>query len=184
MEAPAFVIPIGLGDRYVIFVWFELPFCLYLPYGHYEVRMADLNKSKLALIQLDKKTRTREARFPMLGPGQGEMWRDRRGRFRYSTVIVYMPYSDAASPDLDKMMDFMPEQRYLFYALEYVKRLLRVYRLATGDYYIPLLAMEDIWHYFAVGIADTEREPVQGKWIPKGVGEPEVNLLPDKPPRR
>lgn len=182
MEAPAFVIPIGLGDRYVIFVWFELPFCLYLPYGHYEVRMADLNEGKPALIQLDKKTRARRARFPMIAPGQGEMWRDRRGRFRYSSAMVYMPYSDAAGPDLDRMMDFMPEQRYLFYALEYVNRLLRVYRLVTGDYYIPLLATEDIGHYLGIGIADTQREPVQGKWMPKGVGEPEVNLLPDKRP--
>jgi len=181
MEAPEFVIPIGLGERYLIAVWVQLPFCLYLSYGHYEVRMANLNEGRPALIQLDKKTRAREARFAMLPPGKGEMWRDRRGTFRYSTAIVYMPYSDAASADVEKMMDFMPTQTYLSYAIEYVNRLLRVYRLVTGDYYIPTLAMEDIWYYFGIGIADTGRKPVQMRWTPMGAGEPEVNLLPDKP---
>jgi hypothetical protein len=182
MEAPEFVIPIGLGERYLIAVWFELPFCLYLPHGHYEVRMAQLNEGRPALIQLDKKTRPREARFAMLPPGEGEMWRDRRGTFRYSSAIIYMPYSDAASPDLEKMMDFMPTQTYLSYAIEYMNRLLRVYRLVTGDYYIPALAIEDIWHYFGVGIADAGSQPVQMRYMPMGVGEPEVNLLPDKRP--
>ena len=182
MEQPEFAIPVGWDEQYVVAVWYVLPFCLYLPFDHYEVRIARLNSGRPALIQVGKKTRRREARFAMLPPGQGEMWRDRRGTFRYSSAVVYMPYSDVAEPDLEKMLDFMPSRTYLTYALEYVNRLLRVYRLVTGDYYIPTLAMEDVGHYFGLGIADTKSEPVRAVWTPMGRGEPEVNLLPDKSP--
>lgn len=184
MEQPEFSIPVGWEERYVVIVWYLLPFCVYLPYDHYEVRMASLNSGRPALIQLDKKARRHEAHFPILSPGRGEMWRDRRGTFRYSSAVVYMPYSDAAQPDLDRMLQFMPSRTYLMYALAYVNRLLRVYRLVTGDYYVPTLAMEDVEHYFGLGIADTQSQPVRAVWTPMGRGEPEVNLLPDKPPEQ
>lgn len=180
MQAPDFDIPAVWPERYVVGVWYLLPFCLYLPNDHYEVRMPALNEGRPALIQLDKRSRTPEARFALLPPGRGEMWRDRWGRYRYSTAVVYMPYSDAADGDLKKMLEFFPEGAYLSYALDYVNRLLRVYRFVTADYYIPTLAMEDVDLYFGVAIADTGATRLRAVWTPKGRGEPGVNLLPDK----
>ena len=182
MEKPAFVVPVGWEERYAVAVWYVLPFCLYVPYDHYEVRLRGLNRGRSALVELDQRTRQPEVPFAMLPADTGEMWRDRRGLFRFSTAVVWMPYIDAPGRDLEKLLEFMPTQRYLEYAMEYLNRFLRVYRAVTADYYIPTLALEDVWNYFGIGVADTGRKPAQIVWTPMGAGQPDVNLLPDKPP--
>ena len=183
MHQPEFAIPLGWrGERYLIAVYYALPFCLYLPYDHYEVVMSQLNQGRPALIQLDKRTRTPEIAFGMLPPGKGEKWRDAGGKFRYSTAIVWMPYTDEITFDLRHWVDFAHREQYALYALQYLNRLVRVYRFVTADYYIPRLSMEDVDSYFGVALADTASTRPKLEWLPMGRGEPDVSLLPDKPP--
>jgi len=183
MQQPAFAIPVGWRDeRYLVAVWYVLPFSLYLPYGHYEVTVSQVNDGRPALIQLDKRTRRPEIAFGMVPPGKGEKWRDAGGKFRYSTAIVWMPYTDEITFDLRHWVDFAHREQYALYALQYLNRLVRVYRFVTADYYIPRLSMEDVDSYFGVGLADTASTRPKMEWLPMGRGEPNVNLLPDKPP--
>ena len=182
MDQPAFAIPLGWRDeRYLIAVWYVLPFCLYLPYNHYEVTISQLNEGRPALIELDKRARDPEIAFKMLPSGKGENWRDTTGKFRYSTAIVWMPYTDKMGFDPRHWVDFAPKQCYASYALQYLNRLARVYRYVTTDYYIPRLSMDDVDSYFGVALADTGSTRPKLEWLPMGRGEPGVSLLPDKP---
>lgn len=183
MDQPAFAIPLGWRDeRYLIAVWYVLPFCLYLPYDHYEVSISQLNEGRPALIELDKRARDPEIPVKMLPTGRGENWRDPAGKFRHSAAIVWMPYTDKMRFDPRHWVDFAPRYSCASYALQYLNRLVRVYRYVTADYYIPRLSMEDVDSYFGVALADTASPRPKIEWLPMWRGEPNVNLLPDKSP--
>ena len=183
MKQPAFAIPLGWRhERYLIAVWYSLPFCLYLPYDHYELAITHLNEGRPALIELDKRGRDLEIAFRMLPPGRGEMWRDARGKFRYSAAVVWMPYTNETSLDPGHLMRSIPKDLFRSFALQYLNRLIRVYRFVTADYYIPALSLEDVGDYFGIGLADTASRRPKIEWRPMGRMEPDVNLLPDKPP--
>jgi hypothetical protein len=124
MEQPAFSVPLGWREeRYLVAVWYVLPFYLYLPYDHYEVTMSQLNAGRPALVELDKRARDPEIAVRMMSTGKGENWRDPTGKFRYSTAIVWMPYTDEMGFDPEHCIDFAPRQLYALYALQYVNRL-------------------------------------------------------------
>jgi HEPN domain-containing protein len=180
MEQPAFVIPQNWRDeRYLIAVWYSLPFCLYLPYDHYPVTISRLNDGRPALIELDKRRRDPEIAFKTLPSGKGENWQDPAGKFRYSTANVWMPYTDAISFGSRNWFDLETRESYASYALQYLNRLVRVYRFVTADYYVPTLSMEDVDSYFGVALADTASPRPKIHWRPMGRMAPDVNLLPD-----
>ena len=182
MEQPAFDIPLGWRDeRYLIAVWYVLPFCLYLPYDHYEVTISQLNEGRPARIELDKRARDPEIAFKMLPSGKGEKWRAPAGKFRYSTAIIWMPYANEITFDLRRWVDFAHREQYALHALQYLNRLVRVYRFVTAEYYIPKLSIEDVDSYFGVALADTAPTRPKMQWLPMGRGGPNVSLLPDKP---
>ena len=149
---------------------FDLPFCIHLQNGHYDVvlgqktyrietRKAWRNSKDCSDDDsvAEKRLHFREASYESGSMGVSfqeaqhvtgtnmEMVEDPRGRFRYTQVVVWLKH-----PNPDKIVPegLLPE------ALDAVNRLVDVFRLASGEAYLPPVGVEDV-EYAEVAVPDT-----------------------------
>ena len=144
-------------------VKFDLPFCLYLDDGTYEVSRgtwtASIQLERVKQVHLD----------PRLGiaKSSAELKRDRYGRLRYSRVVVELPAQDVIEVELrhkvmigdletqDGFVDLSLTQDAIISgysavaydeALAAVNRLIEVYRHVTDQFYVTRIPGEDIFN--------------------------------------
>ncbi|MFC1993371.1 hypothetical protein ACFLV3_06165 [Chloroflexota bacterium] len=120
-------------------VFTELPFCLYLNDGMYEL----LSENQPAAIQLFRRPRhstvqdlpfNRGGVILGIDPSNCEITGDRFGRVAFSQVVVSMP-----SPESIDEPDPIIEK-----AVTCINRLIQVYRAATGEFWIQPISTADI----------------------------------------
>jgi hypothetical protein len=160
-------------------VTFDLPFCLYLEDGLYEVSRGDW----AALVQLQRVSQT--CLDSRLGIDQAttELVRDRYGRIRFSNVVVELPGKSvleielrrqAAAGKLEIQEGFVHVTLTLDSiisnygdvafeeALETVNRLIEIYRHVTDQFQIRRIPSEEV---FRAGIQwHKNGEAVGGTW--------------------
>lgn len=120
-------------------VSFELPFCLYLDDGLYEL----FYSNQPGAIQIWRRPRYSDvADLPFnrggfimnIDPLNCEVTGDRFGRVAYSEVIIYFPSSASAT-----------DPQYLIeHAVNYINRLIEVYRTATGEFWVQPISLADV----------------------------------------
>ncbi|MEE8469951.1 MAG: hypothetical protein V3S51_01330, partial [Dehalococcoidia bacterium] len=120
-------------------VYTELPFCLYLNDGTYEL----VHDGQPAVIQLLRKSHYSKAEdlpFNRGGitipadPANCEMTGDRFGRVAFSQVIVSIPSPESineAYPIIEK-------------AVNCINRLVQVYRVTTGEFWVQPISTADV----------------------------------------
>lgn len=140
---------------------FDLPFCIYLDDGLYEVSRGDWT----AVVQVQRVDQTHLD--PRLGIQQStsELIRDRHGWLRFSKVVVEMPAITIITEGIrrrvvageidtdngyvtltlkqDDLNDYHPAA--LEEALRAVNRLIEVYRQVTDSFYVKRVLMDEIF---------------------------------------
>lgn len=124
-------------------IWFELPFCLYVDDGLYELRMGD----KIGAISIRRRARYSKAEdLPFcrggivlgIDPSNCEIRGDRFGLVAYSEVIVNMP-EDLLNVEGDILHNTLNER-----TIDYINRLIEVYRVVTQEYWVQPLSIADL----------------------------------------
>jgi len=124
-------------------VWFELPFCLYVDDGLYELKMGD----KIGAISMRRRARySRVEDLPFsrsgivlgIDPSNCEIQGDRFGLVAYSETIVNMP-EDLLNVEGDILHNTLKER-----TVDYTNRLIEVYRVVTGEYWVQPLSTADL----------------------------------------
>lgn len=121
-------------------VLFDLPFCLYLDDGLYELTI-DGNPGAIQIFRKSRYSKVQDLPFNKGGvivnidPLNCEIEGDRFGRVAYSLVLVSVP-----SGDLSTIDDIPIADR----AVKYVNRLIAVYRTVTEEFWIPPISCADV----------------------------------------
>jgi len=121
-------------------VIFELPFCLYVDDGLYELTI-DGNPGAIQIFRKSRYSKVRDLPFNKGGvilnidPMNCEISGDRFGRVAYSLVVVNIPSRDLDITDADSLCDR---------ALKNINRLIDVYKTVTGEFWIPTISSADL----------------------------------------
>jgi len=121
-------------------VIFELPFCLYIDDGLYELTI-DGNPSAIQIFRKSRYSQVQDLPFNKGGvilsvdPRNCEIKGDRFGRVAYSIVVVSIPSGDLELSDADSLIDR---------AIKSINRLIDVYKTATEEFWIPNLSSADL----------------------------------------
>lgn len=151
------------GSHYVV-IGFSIPYSLYLPDGNYEVLMALLDRQITVQVMLESKRRRELDPIPFPGMERGEQYGDRRGIYRYSTVMVYIP-TRSTDPDAPNDMNSIwkqVERNHPWFreqAVGAVNRLIEVYRLVSGECHVRSLTGRDVWFDYSFALFFNENPP-------------------------
>lgn len=121
-------------------VIFELPFCLYIDDGLYELTI-DGNPGAIQIFRKPRYSKVQDLPFNKAGvilnidPMNCEISGDRFGRVAYSLVVVSMPSGDLELTDAYSLCGR---------ALKYVNRLIDVYKTVTEEFWIPTISSADL----------------------------------------
>jgi hypothetical protein len=121
-------------------VIFELPFCLYIDDGLYELTI-DGNPSAIQIFRESRCSEVQDLPFNKRGvilnadPRNCEIKGDRFGRVGYSIVVVSIPSGDLDLTDADPLIDR---------AVKSINRLIDVYKTVTLEFWIPNISSADL----------------------------------------
>lgn len=121
-------------------VIFELPFCLYIDDGLYEL-IIDGNPSAIQIFRKSRYSKVQDLPFNKGGlilnidPMNCEIKGDRFGRVAYSIVVVSIPSGDLELTDTDSLIGR---------AVKCVNRLIDVYKTVTEEFWIPTISSADL----------------------------------------
>ncbi len=122
-------------------VLFDLPFCLYIDDGLYELTI-DGGPSAIQIFRKSRYSEVQDLPFNKGGvtlgvdPKNCEIKGDRFGRVAYSRVAVSMPSGDLDLTNADSLIDR---------AIRSVNRLIDVYRTVTEEFWIQSISSADLW---------------------------------------
>ncbi len=121
-------------------VLFDLPFCLYIDDGLYEL-MIDGNPGAIQIFRKSRYSKVQDLPFNKGGvilnidPLNCEIKGDRFGRVAYSVAVVAMPSGDLSLTDADSLCNR---------AVKYVNRLIDVYKTVAEEFWIPPISSADL----------------------------------------
>jgi len=121
-------------------VIFELPFCLYIDDGLYEL-IIDGNPGAIQIFRKSRYSKVQDLPFNKGGfiinadPFNCEVKGDRFGRVAYSLVLVSIPSGDLSLEDADPLCDR---------AVKCMNRLIDVYKTVTEEFWIPTISSADL----------------------------------------
>ena len=121
-------------------VIFELPFCLYIDDGLYELTI-DGNPGAIQIFRKSRYSKVQDLPFNKGGvilnidPMNCEIKGDRFGRVAYSIVVVSMPSGDLELTDTDSLCER---------AVKYINRLIAIYKTVTEEFWIPTISNADL----------------------------------------
>ncbi len=121
-------------------VIFELPFCLYIDDGLYELTI-DGNPSAIQIFRKSRYSEVQDLPFNKGGvilnvdPRNCEIKGDRFGRVAYSIVVVSIPSGGLELTDTDSLIDR---------AIKCINRLIDVYKTVTEEFWIPTISSADL----------------------------------------